>query len=144
MSSTLTSRKEVAPQDQNALLTEEETAETVEDTKENADLKAVRTAEKDVPAIVQYVANALAVNALKDASVLATTGLILIEEVVADSTGTITAAGVAQVEAPEPAHVLQADTANQKQAAAILKGDLAALEKAAEVSSRKLTLETKE
>ena len=126
MSSTLTSRKEVAPQDQNALLTEEETAETVEDIKENADLKAVLTAEKDVPAIVQPVANALAVSALKDASALAPTGLALIEEVVVDSTGTITAAEVVRAEALEQAHVLQADTVNQKQAAATLKADLAA------------------
>ena len=138
MSSTLTSRKVVALQEQNALLTEEETVETEEDTKENADSKAVLIVEKDVPAIVQYVANALAVNVLKDASVLATTGLVLIEEAVADSTGTITAAGVAQ------ADVLQADTVNQKQAADTLKADLAAQEKAVEVSRRNLTLESKE
>ena len=123
---------------------EEGTAETVEDTKENADLKAVLTAEKDVPAIVQPVANALAVSALKDASALAPAGLVLIEEAVVDSTGTITAAEVVQAEALEQAHVLQADTVNQKQAAATLKVDLAAQEKAVEVSRRNLTLESKE
>ena len=123
---------------------DEGTAETVEDTKENADLKAVLTAEKDVPAIVQPVANALAVSALKDASALAPTGLVLIEEAVVDSTGTITAAEVVRAEALEQAHVLQADTVNQKQAAATLKVDLAAQEKAVEVSRRNLTLESKE
>lgn len=123
---------------------EEGTAETVEDTKENADLKAVLTAEKDVPAIVQPVANALAVSARKDASALAPTGLVLIEEAVVDSTGTITAAEVVRAEALEQAHVLQADTVNQKQAAATLKVDLAAQEKAVEVSRRNLTLESKE
>lgn len=123
---------------------EEGTAETVEDTKENADLKAVLTAEKDVPAIVQPVANALAVSALKDASALAPAGLVLIEEAVVDSTGTITAAEVVRAEALEQAHVLQADTVNQKQAAATLKVDLAAQEKAVEVSRRNLTLESKE
>jgi hypothetical protein len=116
----------------------------VEVTKENADLKAVLTVEKDVPAIVQPVANALAVSALKDASALAPTGLVLIEEAVVDSTGTITAAEVVRAEALEQAHVLQADTVNQKQAAATLKVDLAAQEKAVEVSRRNLTLESKE
>ena len=81
---------------------------------------------------------------LKDASVLATTGLVLIEEAVVDSTGTITAAAVVRAEALERAHVLQADTVNPKQAAATLKADLAAREVVVEVSRRKLTLETKE
>jgi hypothetical protein len=108
----------------------------VEDTKENADLKAVLTAEKDVPAIVQPVANALAVSARKDASALAMIDRVLIEEAVAVSIETIIAAGVVQAEALEQVRVLQA--------AATLKVNLAAPEETVEVSSRKVTLELKE
>ena len=115
-----------------------------EDTKENVDSKAVLTAEKVVPVIVQYVANALAVSALKDASALATIDQVLIEEAAAASTETITAAVVVQVEALEQAEALQVGTAKQKQVVATLKADLAVPEKPAEVSRRRLILETKE
>ena len=107
-----------------------------EDTKENVNSKAALNAEKVVPAIAQCVANALAVSALKDASVLAMIDRVLIEEAVAVSIETIIAAGVVQAEALEQVRVLQA--------AATLKVDLAAQEKAVEVSRRNLTLESKE
>jgi len=107
-----------------------------EDTKENVNSKAALTAEKVVPAIAQCVANALAVSALKDASVLAMIDRVLIEEAVAVSIETIIAAGVVQAEALEQVRVLQA--------AATLKVNLAAPEETVEVSSRKVTLELKE
>lgn len=110
----------------------------MEDTKENVDSKAVLTAEKVVQVIVQYAGNALAVSAVKDAIALATIDQVLIEEAVAASTETITAAGVVQ------ADVLQVVTAKQKQAAATRKANLAMPEKVEEVSRRRLTLETKE
>jgi hypothetical protein len=116
----------------------------VEDTKENVDSKAVLTAEKVVQVIVQYAGNALAVSAVKDAIALATIDQVLIEEAVAASTETITAAGVVQAEALEQADVLQVVTAKQKQAAATRKANLAMPEKVEEVSRRRLTLETKE
>ena len=107
-----------------------------EDTKENVNSKAALNAEKVVPAIAQCVANALAVSALKDASVLAMIDRVLIEEAVAVSIETIIAAGVVQAEALEQVRVLQA--------AATLKVNLAAPEETVEVSSRKVTLELKE
>lgn len=126
-----------------------EIAETAAVTKENAALKEVRIAETHAQATVQetvqYDVNASAANVRKDASVSVTTEQAVIEEAVAVSIEMITAVAVVQVEAPEQVDVLLAvDTANQKRAAVILKDHQAALEEAVEVSSRKLTLDSKD
>ena len=126
-----------------------EIAETAAVTKENAALKGVRTAEihaqATVQETVQYDVNASAANVRKDASVSVRTEQAVIEEAVVVSIEMITAVAVVQVEAPEQVDVLLAvDTANQKRAAVILKDHQAALEEAVEVSSRKLTLDSKD
>lgn len=123
----------------------EEIAETAVVTKENAALKEVQTVEIIVQATVPLDANASAANAQKDASVSATIEQALIEEAVAVSVEMITAVAVAQAEALDQVDVhLVADTANQKRAVVTQKGNQTALEEAAEVSSRKLTLDSKD
>ena len=90
--------------------------------------------------------NALAANALRDASALATTEQVLIEEAVAVSAETITEAEVALVVAAAEQVLAQraAATASLNQAEVTLKATLAVPEEDVEVSSRKLTLDSKD
>ena len=90
--------------------------------------------------------NALAANALRDASALATIEQVLIEEAVAVSAETITEVEVALVVAAVE-HVLAqraAATASLNRAEVTLKATLAVPEEDVEVSSRKLTLDSKD
>ena len=90
--------------------------------------------------------NALAANALRDASALATIEQVLIEEAVAVSAETITevevALGVAAVE--QVLAQRAAATASLNRAEVTLKATLAVPEEDVEVSSRKLTLDSKD
>ena len=90
--------------------------------------------------------NALAANALRDASALATIEQVLIEEAVAVSAETITEAEVALVVAAAEQVLAQraAATASLNQAEVTLKATLAVPEEDVEVSSRKLTLDSKD
>ena len=91
--------------------------------------------------------NALAANALRDASALATTEQVLIEEAVAVSVETITEAEVALVVVVAVEQVLAqraAATASLNRAEVTLKATLAVPEEDVEVSSRKLTLDSKD
>ena len=86
--------------------------------------------------------NALAANALKDASALATIEQVLIEEAVAVSAETITEVEVALVVAVEQVFAQRAAaTASLNRAEVTLKATLAVPEEDVEVSSRKLTLD---
>jgi len=90
--------------------------------------------------------NALAANALRDASALATIEQVLIEEAVAVSAETITEVEVALV-VPAVEQVLAqraAATASLNRAEVTLKATLAVPEEDVEVSSRKLTLDSKD
>jgi hypothetical protein len=90
--------------------------------------------------------NALAANALRDASALATTEQVLIEEAVAVSVETITEAEVALVVVAVEQVLAQraAATASLNRAEVTLKATLAVPEEDVEVSSRKLTLDSKD
>jgi hypothetical protein len=90
--------------------------------------------------------NALAANALRDASALATIEHVLIEEAVAVSAETITEAEVALVVAAVEQVLAQraAATASLNRAEVTLKATLAVPEEDVEVSSRKLTLDSKD
>jgi hypothetical protein len=90
--------------------------------------------------------NALAANVLRDASALATIEHVLIEEAVAVSAETITEAEVALVVAAAEQVLAQraAATASLNQAEVTLKATLAVPEEDVEVSSRKLTLDSKD
>lgn len=90
--------------------------------------------------------NALAANALRDASALATIEQVLIEEAVAVSAETITEAEVALVVAAAEQVLAQraAATASLNRAEVTLKATLAVPEEDVEVSSRKLTLDSKD
>lgn len=90
--------------------------------------------------------NALAANALRDASALATIEQVLIEEAVAVSAETITEAEVALVVVAVEQVLAQraAATASLNRAEVTLKATLAVPEEDVEVSSRKLTLDSKD
>lgn len=90
--------------------------------------------------------NALAANALRDASALATTEQVLTEEAVAVSAETITEAEVALVAVAVEQVLAQraAATASLNRAEVTLKATLAVPEEDVEVSSRKLTLDSKD
>ncbi len=90
--------------------------------------------------------NALVANALRDASALATIEHVLIEEAVAVSAETITEAEVALVVAAAEQVLAQraAATASLNRAEVTLKATLAVPEEDVEVSSRKLTLDSKD
>lgn len=90
--------------------------------------------------------NALAANALRDASALATTEQVLTEEAVAVSAETITEVEVALVVAAVEQVLAQraAATASLNRAEVTLKATLAVPEEDVEVSSRKLTLDSKD
>jgi len=90
--------------------------------------------------------NALAANALRDASALATIEQVPIEEAVAVSAETITEVEVALVVAAVEQVLAQrvAATASLNRAEVTLKATLAVPEEDVEVSSRKLTLDSKD
>jgi hypothetical protein len=90
--------------------------------------------------------NALAANVLRDASALATIEHVLIEEAVAVSAETITEVEVALVVAAVEQVLAQraAATASLNRAEVTLKATLAVPEEDVEVSSRKLTLDSKD
>ena len=131
-----------------------EISETAAVTKENAALKGVRTAETHAQATaqatvqetVQYDVNASAANVRKDASVSVTTEQAMIEEAVAVSAETITEVEVALVVAAVEQVLDQrvAATASLNRAEVTIKATLAVPEEDVEVSSRKLTLDSKD
>ena len=90
--------------------------------------------------------NALAANALRDASALATIEQVPIEEAVAVSAETITEVEVALVVVAVEQVLAQraAATASLNRAEVTLKATLAVPEEDVEVSSRKLTLDSKD